>query len=274
MTTHFEDIIRQNSQRLDDLKKTTEELQRELSEARVSLERELSRPSHGHAALTEQIPEYRGPAREQFSVRAPAQGHYVEEPLPYYAQDSRPYYAADEPPYAGKARHMNRGPPPVRRARGRRIHGCRPACRRSPCFRRRGRARRLSAAAISRTLLPMAFPPIPPRPAPPALVTLALATLTPIPRRESSLTAARARTAAGFPGAASSRSALRRASWSRCSLSSSPAAGVMAVQCGRRPGRSRQGVPEPRCGIRARPGQFRLREGHAPDPLGFRVADQ
>ena len=48
MTTHFEDIIRQNSQRLDDLKKTTEELQRELSEARVSLERELARSPHGH----------------------------------------------------------------------------------------------------------------------------------------------------------------------------------------------------------------------------------
>ena len=102
MTTHFEDIIRQNSQRLDDLKKTTEELQRELSEARVSLERELSRPSHGHAALTEQIPEYPGPAREPFPVPAPAQGHYVEEPLPYYAHDSRPYYAADEPPYVGE----------------------------------------------------------------------------------------------------------------------------------------------------------------------------
>ena len=100
MTTHFEDIIRQNSQRLDDLKKTTEELQRELSEARVSLEREMARAPRGHAALTEQIPVYPGPAREAFPAPspAPAQGHYTEDPLPYYAEDSRPYYAADEPP--------------------------------------------------------------------------------------------------------------------------------------------------------------------------------
>ena len=104
MTTHLEDIIRQNSQRLDDLKKTTEELQRELSEARVSLEREIARSPHGHAALTEQIPVYPAAAREAFSTAAPAsaQGHYVEDPLPYYAQDSEPYFAADEPPYAGE----------------------------------------------------------------------------------------------------------------------------------------------------------------------------
>ena len=41
MTTHFENIIRQNIQRLADLKKTTAELERELSDTRVSLEREL-----------------------------------------------------------------------------------------------------------------------------------------------------------------------------------------------------------------------------------------
>ena len=107
VTTHLEDIIRQNSQRLDDLKKTTEDVQRELSEARVSLERELARSPQGHAAPTEQIREYRGPAREPFSVPPPApaqgqgqgQGHYVEDPLPYYAQDSRPYYPVEEPPY-------------------------------------------------------------------------------------------------------------------------------------------------------------------------------
>ena len=104
MTTHFEDIIRQNSQRLDDLKKTTEELQRELSEARVSLERELARSPHGHAALTEQIPVYPGPGREAFSAQAPvpARGHYADDSLPYYAEDSRPYYAADEPPFVGE----------------------------------------------------------------------------------------------------------------------------------------------------------------------------
>jgi hypothetical protein len=104
VTTHFEDIIRQNSQRLDDLKKTTEELQRELSEARVSLERELARSPHGHEALTEQIPVYPGPARDAFSPTSPvpAQGHYTEDPLPYYAEDSRPYYAADDPPFVGE----------------------------------------------------------------------------------------------------------------------------------------------------------------------------
>jgi hypothetical protein len=104
VTTHFEDIIRQNSQRLDDLKKTTEELQRELSEARVSLERELARSPHGHAALTERISVYPGPGREAFSAQAsvPAQGHYAEDSLPYYAEDSRPYYAADEPPFVGE----------------------------------------------------------------------------------------------------------------------------------------------------------------------------
>ena len=104
MTTHFEDIIRQNSQRLDDLKKTTEELQRELSEARVSLERELARSPHGHAALTEQMPVYPGPGREAFPAHAPvpAQGRYAEDPLPYYAEDSQTYYAVDEPPFVGE----------------------------------------------------------------------------------------------------------------------------------------------------------------------------
>ena len=57
MTTHFEDIIRQNSQRLADLRKTTEDLQRELSEARVSLERQLSRSPRGHEVMQEQIPD-------------------------------------------------------------------------------------------------------------------------------------------------------------------------------------------------------------------------
>ena len=72
MTTHFEDIIRQNSQRLDDLKKTTEELQRELSEARVSLERQLIRSPHDHAVVPEQLPGiYPGPAKRRWTNRAP-----------------------------------------------------------------------------------------------------------------------------------------------------------------------------------------------------------
>ncbi len=111
MTTHFEDIIRQNSQRLDDLKKTTEELQRELSEARVSLERELARSPHDHAALTEQMRAYPGPGREAFSAHAPvpAQGRYAEDPLPYYAEDSQTYYAVDEPPFVGEGPRYETG---------------------------------------------------------------------------------------------------------------------------------------------------------------------
>jgi hypothetical protein len=96
VTTHFEDIIRQNSQRLDDLKKTTEELQRELSEARVSLERELARSPQAHDSLTGQIPVYPGPPEEMIPLRSavPAQ--------PHYAEDSLPYYSPDEPPFVGE----------------------------------------------------------------------------------------------------------------------------------------------------------------------------
>ncbi len=126
MTTHFEDIIRQNSERLADLKKTTEELQRELSEARVSLERELARPAHAHSAdrqathgnaahlhaaygrsapghsayghdvLTDQIPVYPGPPEEMI----PAPG--TIPPQRHYAVDSPPYYSVDEPPFVGE----------------------------------------------------------------------------------------------------------------------------------------------------------------------------
>ncbi len=114
MTTHFEDIIRQNSQRLDDLKKTTEELQRELSEARVSLEREMARSPQGRPALTEQIPVYPGPGREAFSAQAPllSREHYTEDPLPYYAEDPAPYYAADEPPFVGEGPRYESGAVP------------------------------------------------------------------------------------------------------------------------------------------------------------------
>jgi hypothetical protein len=79
VTTHFEDIIRQNSQRLADLKKTTEELQRELSEARVSLERQLTRSSHGTGGM-------------------------------HYATENEPYYSADEPPFVGEGPRFDAGP--------------------------------------------------------------------------------------------------------------------------------------------------------------------
>jgi hypothetical protein len=104
VTTHFEDIIRQNSQRLADLKKTTEELQRELSEARVSLERELARSVHGHGALADQIPVYPGPHEEMIPGpgAVPSQRHYVADSLPYYSEDEasfvgeRPRYQASD----------------------------------------------------------------------------------------------------------------------------------------------------------------------------------
>jgi hypothetical protein len=98
VTTHFEDIIRQNSQRLADLKKTTEGLQRELSEARVSLERELSQTPHGHDLMQQQLPDlYLGPAEELLSEPS-------AHPIPgHYPADSQIYYSADEPPFAGES---------------------------------------------------------------------------------------------------------------------------------------------------------------------------
>ena len=104
MTTHFEDIIRQNSQRLADLKKTTEGLQRELSEARVSLERQLSRSPHGHDLLQEQLPDlYLEPSEESFASPD-------AEPIPgHYPADSQVYYSADEPPFVGEGPHFATG---------------------------------------------------------------------------------------------------------------------------------------------------------------------
>jgi hypothetical protein len=110
VTTHFEDIIRQNSQRLADLRKTTEDLQRELSEARVSLERQMSRSSHGHEVMQEQIPDlYLGPAEEALP------GPHAD-PFPgHYPPDSQVYYSADEPPFVGEGPHYESGgqPDPV-----------------------------------------------------------------------------------------------------------------------------------------------------------------
>ncbi|HEX3390921.1 MAG TPA: hypothetical protein VHT94_17930 [Streptosporangiaceae bacterium] len=97
MTTHFEDIIRQNSQRLADLKKTTEDLQRELSEARVSLERQLSRSTHGHEAMQEQFPDlYLGLPEE--ALPEP----HADPISAHYPPHSEVYYSADEPPFVGE----------------------------------------------------------------------------------------------------------------------------------------------------------------------------
>jgi hypothetical protein len=97
VTTHFEDIIRQNSQRLADLKKTTEDLQRELSEARVSLERQLSRTPHGHDVMQEQLPDlYLGAAEE---LLAEPDADTVPR---HYPAAGQIYYSPDEPPFTGE----------------------------------------------------------------------------------------------------------------------------------------------------------------------------
>jgi hypothetical protein len=104
VTTQFEDIIRQNSQRLADLKKTADDLERELSEARVSLERQIRRASRRRGAA-DQIPEYPGPAEEVIPRHGsvPAQARY--EP------DALPYFSADEPPFVGEGPRFRTGYP-------------------------------------------------------------------------------------------------------------------------------------------------------------------
>jgi hypothetical protein len=105
VTTQFEDIIRQNSQRLADLKKTTEELERELSEARVTLERQLNRAYRRRTAVADQVPEYPGPAEEVIPQygNVPVQARF--EP------DALPYYSADEPPFVGEGPQFGTGYP-------------------------------------------------------------------------------------------------------------------------------------------------------------------
>jgi hypothetical protein len=105
VTTQFEDIIRQNSQRLADLKKTTEELERELSEARVTLERQLNQAYRRRTAVADQVPGYPGPAEEVIPPHSsiPVQARF--EP------DALPYYSADEPPFVGEGPQFGTGYP-------------------------------------------------------------------------------------------------------------------------------------------------------------------
>ena len=104
MTTHFEDIIRQNSQRLDDLKKTTEDLQRELSEAMVSLERQRSQSDHGHDLMQEQLPELYLELPEE-SLTGPD-----ADPITgHYPSGSQVYYSADDPPFVGEGPRYETG---------------------------------------------------------------------------------------------------------------------------------------------------------------------
>jgi len=103
VTTQFEDIIRQNSQRLADLKKTTEELERELSEARVTLERQLNQAYRRRPALADQVPGYPGPAEEVIPRHG---GVPVQAP---FEPDALPYYSADEPPFVGEGPRFGTG---------------------------------------------------------------------------------------------------------------------------------------------------------------------
>ena len=105
MTTQFEDIIRQNSQRLADLKKTTEELERELSEARVTLERQLNQAYRRRPALADQVPGYPGPPEEVFPRHGGVPVQAAFEP------DALPYYSADEPPFVGEGPRFGTGYP-------------------------------------------------------------------------------------------------------------------------------------------------------------------
>ena len=104
MTTQFEAIIRQNSQRLADLKKTTEELERELSEARVTLERQLHQAYRRRTAVADQVPAYPGPAEEVI----PGPSVPVQAP---FDPDTLPYYSADEPPFVGEGPRFGTGYP-------------------------------------------------------------------------------------------------------------------------------------------------------------------
>ena len=105
MTTQFEDIIRQNSQRLADLKKTTEELERELSEARVTLERQLNQAYRRRTAVADQVPRYPGPAEEVIPGPGSVPVHAPFEP------EALPYYSADEPPFVGEGPRFGMGYP-------------------------------------------------------------------------------------------------------------------------------------------------------------------
>jgi hypothetical protein len=105
VTTQFEDIIRQNSQRLADLKKTTEELERELSEARVTLERQLNQAYRRRTAVADHVSGYPRPAEEVITRHGsvPVQARF--EP------DALPYYSADEPPFVGEGPRFGTGYP-------------------------------------------------------------------------------------------------------------------------------------------------------------------
>jgi hypothetical protein len=105
VTTQFEDIIRQNSQRLADLKKTTAELERELSEARVTLERQLNQAYRRRSAVADQVPGYPGPVEEVI----PRHGNVPVQAR--FEPDALPYYSADEPPFVGEGPQFDTGYP-------------------------------------------------------------------------------------------------------------------------------------------------------------------
>ena len=106
MTTQFEDIIRQNSQRLADLKKTTEELERELSEARVTLERQLNQAYRRRTAVADQVPRYPGPAEEVIPGPRQCPGCMLLS-----SRTHCPITRADEPPFVGEGPRFGIGYP-------------------------------------------------------------------------------------------------------------------------------------------------------------------
>ena len=106
MTTQFEDIIRQNSQRLADLKKTTEELERELSEARVTLERQLNQAYRRRTAAADQVP-----AVSRAGGGSHSRGTAASRCRLPFEPDALPYYSADEPPFVGEGPRFGTGYP-------------------------------------------------------------------------------------------------------------------------------------------------------------------
>lgn len=101
MSRHFEDIIRLNSQRLADLKKTTAELERELSDARISLERELSHPADARNSLAGTVPDARRYDPYQDYQQAADTGMFAGYTAPESAPDYGSFVPQDPAPDYG-----------------------------------------------------------------------------------------------------------------------------------------------------------------------------
>lgn len=90
MSTYFDDFIRLNTQRIADLKKSTEDLEREIFDARVSLEHELAesaraeQPAAAHLDGTCHCPhhDYAGPETVRMSGAYLSPGPMHDDPVP------------------------------------------------------------------------------------------------------------------------------------------------------------------------------------------------